>query len=41
MARRDYTLTQALIMLSATAFVVMNFLVDLCYAWLDPRIQYR
>jgi len=40
-ARRDYTLTQALIMLSATAFVVMNFLVDLCYAWLDPRIQYR
>jgi len=40
-ARRDYTLTQALVMLSATAFVVMNFLVDLCYAWLDPRIQYR
>jgi peptide/nickel transport system permease protein len=40
-ARRDYTLTQALIMLSAAAFVVMNFLVDLCYAWLDPRIQYR
>jgi peptide/nickel transport system permease protein len=39
--RRDYTLTQALIMLSASAFVVMNFLVDLCYAWLDPRIQYR
>jgi peptide/nickel transport system permease protein len=40
-ARRDYTLTQALVMLSASAFVVMNFLVDLCYAWLDPRIQYR
>src|SRR5581483_1480652 len=40
-ARRDYTLTQALIMLSASAFVVMNFLVDLGYAWLDPRIQYR
>jgi peptide/nickel transport system permease protein len=40
-ARRDYTLTQALIMLSASAFVVMNLLVDLCYAWLDPRIQYR
>jgi peptide/nickel transport system permease protein len=38
--RRDYTLTQALIMLSASAFVVVNFLVDLCYAWLDPRIQY-
>jgi len=39
--RRDYTLTQALIMLSASAFVVMNFLIDICYAWLDPRIRYR
>ena len=39
--RRDYTLTQALVMLSASAFVVMNLLVDLCYAWLDPRIRYR
>jgi peptide/nickel transport system permease protein len=39
--RRDYTLTQALIMLSASAFVVMNLVVDLCYAWLDPRIRFR
>jgi peptide/nickel transport system permease protein len=39
--RRDYTLTQALVMLSASAFVFMNLLVDLCYAWLDPRIRYR
>ena len=39
--RRDYTLTQALVMLSASAFVAMNLLVDLCYAWLDPRIRYR
>jgi peptide/nickel transport system permease protein len=39
--RRDYTLTQALVMLSASTFVVMNLLVDLCYAWLDPRIRYR
>jgi peptide/nickel transport system permease protein len=39
--RRDYTLTQALVMLSASAFVVMNLAVDLCYAWLDPRIRYR
>ena len=21
-------------------FVLVNFLVDLCYAWLDPRIRY-
>jgi peptide/nickel transport system permease protein len=39
--RRDYTLTQALVMLSASAFVVANLVVDLCYAWLDPRIRYR
>lgn len=39
--RRDYTMTQALILLVATVFVVMNFLVDLLYVWLDPRISYR
>ncbi|MEC8197938.1 MAG: hypothetical protein VX085_00065 [Pseudomonadota bacterium] len=24
----------------AAIFVVMNFVVDLIYAWLDPRIHY-
>jgi peptide/nickel transport system permease protein len=38
--RRDYTMTQALIMLVAGAFVVTNFLIDLLYAALDPRINY-
>jgi peptide/nickel transport system permease protein len=38
--RRDYTMTQALIMLVATVFVVTNFLIDLLYAVLDPRINY-
>jgi len=40
-AHRDYTLVQALVMLVATVFIVMNFLVDLMYAWLDPRIRFR
>jgi peptide/nickel transport system permease protein len=40
-ARRDYTLTQALVMLVATIFLVVNFFVDIAYAWLDPRIRYR
>jgi len=40
-AHRDYTLTQALVLLVAVATVVANFLVDLTYAWLDPRIRYR
>jgi peptide/nickel transport system permease protein len=38
--RRDYTMTQALIMLIASAFVVTNFLIDLLYVFLDPRISY-
>jgi peptide/nickel transport system permease protein len=40
-AVRDYTLTQALVLLVATAFIVVNFLVDLAFAWIDPRIRYR
>ena len=38
--RRDYTMTQALILLVASAFVVVNFLIDLLYVALDPRISY-
>ena len=40
-AHRDYTLTQALVMLVAFSFIFVNFLVDLAYAWLDPRIRFR
>jgi peptide/nickel transport system permease protein len=40
-ARRDYTLTQALVMLVATFFLIVNFFVDIAYAWIDPRIRYR
>jgi len=36
----DYTLTQALVMVVVTVFVFVNFVVDLFYAWLDPRIRY-
>ncbi len=38
-AHRDYTLTQALVLLVASVFIVVNFLVDLAYAWIDPRIR--
>jgi peptide/nickel transport system permease protein len=38
--RRDYTMTQALIMLVATVFVLTNFFIDLLYVFLDPRINY-
>ena len=37
---QDYTLTQALVMLTVIVFVICNLIVDLLYAWLDPRIRY-
>jgi peptide/nickel transport system permease protein len=40
-AHRDYPVVQALIFLTALSFVVVNLLVDLTYAWFDPRIRYR
>jgi peptide/nickel transport system permease protein len=40
-ARRDYTLVQALVVLVAVVYLMVNFGVDLLYAWLDPRIRYE
>jgi peptide/nickel transport system permease protein len=40
-AHRDYPVVQALVFLIAFGFVIVNLLVDLTYAWLDPRIRYR
>ena len=37
---QDYTLTQALVMLTVAIFVFANLAVDLLYAWLDPRIRF-
>lgn len=37
---QDYTLTQALVMLTVVIFVFVNLAVDLLYAWLDPRIRF-
>ena len=36
----DYSMTQALVMLVVGIFVLVNLMVDLAYAWLDPRIRY-
>jgi peptide/nickel transport system permease protein len=36
----DYTLVQALVLIVAVVFVLSNLLVDLLYAWLDPRVRY-
>ena len=37
---QDYTLTQALVMLTVAIFVFTNLAVDLLYAWLDPLIRF-
>jgi oligopeptide transport system permease protein len=37
---RDYTLVLGLVVLTTVAAVIFNLLVDLAYAWLDPRIRY-
>jgi peptide/nickel transport system permease protein len=40
-SRNDFTLIQGLVMLLAVIFVLVNLLVDLFYAILDPRVRYR
>lgn len=40
-SHRDYTLTQALVLIVASFFIFVNFATDIAYAWLDPRIRYR
>ncbi|MDO8478111.1 MAG: ABC transporter permease [Candidatus Rokubacteria bacterium] len=40
-AHRDYPVVQALVFVIALGFVIVNLLIDLTYAWFDPRIRYR
>ena len=39
--RRDYPVVQGTVMLLAFLFVVINLVVDIVYAFLDPRIHYQ
>lgn len=38
--QRDFAVVQAIVLMLATAFLLVNLLVDALYAWLDPRIRY-
>ncbi len=38
---RDYFVTQGVVFMTALCIVVMNLLVDLSYAYLDPRVRYN
>lgn len=37
---RDFNIIQAIILLLSAVFLTSNLLVDIVYAWLDPRIKY-
>lgn len=39
--QRDYPVIQLVVLLVAASVVTMNFLVDVLYGWLDPRIRQR
>jgi peptide/nickel transport system permease protein len=38
--QRDYPLVQGVVLVIALLFVLTNLVVDLLYAWIDPRIRY-
>jgi oligopeptide transport system permease protein len=37
---RDYTLVMGVVVFYGTLIIVFNLLVDLAYAWLDPKVRY-
>ena len=37
---RDYVVVQAVVLLFASAFVLINIMIDVLYAYIDPRIRY-
>jgi peptide/nickel transport system permease protein len=38
--RRDFTMVQGIVLFFAAVLVTINLLVDISYAWVDPRIRY-
>lgn len=38
---RDYQIVQGVVLLVGAIFIGINLLVDLLYAWLDPRIRFK
>jgi len=38
---RDYPVVQSMTLVIALVFVLANLVVDLSYAWLDPRVRYQ
>ncbi len=41
MSQRDLVVIKDVVLLFAALVILVNFLVDLAYAWLDPRLRQR
>jgi peptide/nickel transport system permease protein len=41
MGIRDYNVIQVLILYAAIMYVLVNLVIDIAYAYLDPRIRYQ
>ena len=39
-SNRDYPVVQSTILILAASFVIINTLIDLLYALVDPRVKY-
>jgi peptide/nickel transport system permease protein len=39
--QRDYMMTQSLVLLIAFFFIVVNLILDILFAWLDPRVRFK
>ncbi|MYF88297.1 MAG: ABC transporter permease, partial [Boseongicola sp. SB0676_bin_33] len=40
-SQRDLIVVESVVMLLVFAVIIVNFLVDLAYAWVDPRLRTR
>ncbi len=38
---QDYPMVQGCVLLAAVTYVFVNLVVDIIYAWIDPRVQYE
>jgi peptide/nickel transport system permease protein len=39
--QRDLIVVESVVMLLVFAVILVNFLVDIAYAWVDPRLRVR
>ena len=38
--RRDFPIVQGIVLIFAAIVLIANLIVDILYAWLDPRVRY-